>query len=225
MDYATEPRHAAVRQILQQHMDAGAPCTQLAAVQPSGSLGPSTEPQPQGSAATGQAEQGAAAGRRVYRFACRLPGCPHSEQSLQRCLKKCLRCRTAQYCSLACSQADWPAHRRMCGPPSLGEAAASGGAGAGAGTQLGAGAGVEAGAGAGTQMGAEAGAGAGAGAGPGSAGRAARVCAWPGCGQAARQKCGRCGAARYCGAAHQAAHWAEHRPDCRPRPPAEDVQG
>ncbi len=32
MDYATEPRHAAVRPILQQRMDAGAPCTQLAAV-------------------------------------------------------------------------------------------------------------------------------------------------------------------------------------------------
>jgi hypothetical protein len=36
MDWATEPRHVALRQILQQYMDAGAPCTQLAALQPSG---------------------------------------------------------------------------------------------------------------------------------------------------------------------------------------------
>ncbi len=45
MDRATELQQAAVRHLLLHHMDAGTPCTQLAAVQPSVSLAPNTEPQ------------------------------------------------------------------------------------------------------------------------------------------------------------------------------------
>jgi hypothetical protein len=82
MDWATEPRHAAVRQIPQQHMDAGAPCTQLIAVS-DGSAGPSAQPRPQGAGAADEAGQGPATGRRrASRFHCHKADCPNSEQSL-----------------------------------------------------------------------------------------------------------------------------------------------
>lgn len=44
-----------------------------------------------------------------------------------------------------------------------------------------------------------------------------RVCAAPGCGatEGSLNRCGGCGTVRYCGEACQAAHWPEHRRQCR----------
>jgi hypothetical protein len=48
-----------------------------------------------------------------------------------------------------------------------------------------------------------------------------RCCAFPGCcycdegAVATMKKCGRCKAVYYCGAAHQQAHWPEHKRDCK----------
>jgi hypothetical protein len=48
-----------------------------------------------------------------------------------------------------------------------------------------------------------------------------RCCAFPGCDvceeweSATMKKCGRCKAVYYCGAAHQQAHWPEHKRDCK----------
>ena len=50
---------------------------------------------------------------------------------------------------------------------------------------------------------------------PAVEGRVARVCGWPGCTEPAKQKCGRCERVRYCGVAHQKAHWAEHKLVCQ----------
>ncbi len=99
MDYATEERHAPIRQLLQQHTATGAPCTQLVAVS-DGSAGPNAQPQPQGAGAAdqdraaGQAEEGTRRkGKRAFRFRCNNPACSNTEESLQRRLNKCGRCR------------------------------------------------------------------------------------------------------------------------------------
>jgi hypothetical protein len=233
MDWATEPRHAAVRQILQQHMDAGAPCTQLAAVQPSGSLGPSTEPQPQGSAAgaAGQTRKGPGSGaRRAFRFKCHSPDCPHSEASLQRLFLKCSRCRSARYCSPECKHIDWKAHKPSCRAPTL--EGDMGPASPAKQTRRTAGAGAGA-SGCGDEQpvephppSSEAAAADLSGApGPAGEGGAGRVCAWAGCSERGRQKCSRCDKTRYCGAAHQKLDWGRHKLVCRAAVSAEDVQG
>ena len=120
MDWAKAERHAGIRQILQQHMDAGAPCTQLIAVSDV-SVGPSALPQPQGSAGVaGQIDKGAGSGgRRAFRFQCHMPDCPQSETSLQRRFHKCGRCRSVRYCSPECKHVDWPTHKSVCRAPSL----------------------------------------------------------------------------------------------------------
>ncbi len=41
-----------------------------------------------------------------------------------------------------------------------------------------------------------------------------RLCWWPGCSEPGLKKCSRCAVARYCGAAHQNVHWAEHKDPC-----------
>ena len=215
IDYATAPRHAAVRQILQEHTDAGAPCTQLVAVASSGSAGASSKQvQVSASGPAAQAEGRPATGMgRAFRFHCHAPGCPHSEESLQRRLAKCGRCRAIRYCSQECVNADWKAHKPQCHAPSLeGDVGPSHGAGAGAGASS---RGVKkrvkprppASEGAGAEVS--------AGPSPAAEGRVARVCGWPGCSEPAKQKCARCERVRYCSREHQKAHWAEHKPVCQ----------
>jgi ankyrin repeat protein len=219
MDFATEERHAGIRQILQQHMDAGAPCTQLIAVS-DGSAGPSAQPQPQGAGAADHADQGPAAGRRrAWRFHCHKAECPNSEQSLQRRLLKCGKCRAVRYCSQECLNADWKTHKQRCRPPSLEEdTAASSSAPQPEPTDRSGGAGAS---GCVSEQAVEP-------FGPvGSDGAAAegslaasrprherRVCLWPGCSEPGLKTCSRCAVARYCGAAHQKLHWADHKGTC-----------
>jgi hypothetical protein len=55
--------------------------------------------------------------------------------------------------------------------------------------------------------------------------RPATTCAFPGCCDASTalcslRKCGRCGAAYYCGAHHQHTHWSQHRQNCTRSLPA-----
>ena len=54
----------------------------------------------------------------ALRFKCHASGCHNSEQSLQRVLRKCDRCRAVRYCSTECMLADASSHQSYCSPPS-----------------------------------------------------------------------------------------------------------
>ncbi len=111
MDYVIEERHAAVRQILQGHTEAAAHALLL---------------QDAPSGAAGQAEEGTGRrSKRAFRFRCNNPACGNTEESEQRLLHKCGRCRGVRYCGDACMRADWRAHKVGCRAPSLPEAGVS----------------------------------------------------------------------------------------------------
>ena len=153
------------------------------------------------------------------RFHCHKAECPNSEQSLQRRLLKCGKCRTVRYCSQECLNADWKTHKRRCRPPSLEEdTAASSSAPQPELTDRSGGAGAS---GCVSEQAVEH-------FGPVGSDEAAaeggleesrcrherRVCLWPGCSEPGLKKCSRCGVARYCGAAHQKLHWADQKGTC-----------
>ena len=187
MDWASEERHAAIRQILQQHIDTPAQAQQLL-----------LEDSPSGAA--GQAQEGARRGsKRAFRFRCNNPACASTEESLQRLLNKCGRCRGVRYCSDACRLVDWRSHKPVCHAPSLegGEGTATAPA-----RPVGPAATAVSGARGGAKRG----------------GAGARRCGFPDCPHgdvSARDKCGACGQVRYCSRPCQLQHWPQHRPECQ----------
>ena len=184
MDWASEERHTAVRQILQQHIEA--------APQPQ-------PPQDSPSVAAGQAEEGTRRGsKRAFRFRCNNPACGNTEESEQRFLDKCGRCRGVRYCSDACRLVDWRAHKVVCRAPSLPDAA---GSSSGEARALG------------PAASAESGAWDGAGGGAGS-----KRCGFAGCPQGdvkAREVCAACEKVRYCSRSCQLQHWPDHKAACK----------
>ena len=218
MDFATEERHAGVRQILQLYIAATAPPSSPAAAEPAqpaaassdvAAAGPSAhEQETEGStpgAAGDVAEKdgggagGRRGGKRAFRFRCNSPACANTEESLQRLLNKCGRCRGVRYCSDACRLVDWRSHKLVCRAPSL-----AGGEGTATAPALPVGP-------AATAVSVERGGAEGGGAG-------AQRCGFPDCPHgdvSARDQCGACGQARYCSRPCQLQHWPQHRPECQ----------